>query len=430
MEDAIKEFLARRYSAQVQAIALKTRELLLRLLPKLIERFDILGQRISYGFTESNEDMLFIIEARKNSVLLHFRTGKQLADPNGLLKGKWKFARYVEIHQLAELEKEALTALILAQVKVNGLILSLYRVASNKSILLLEPDGKLRQIIEVSLREEGYEVLARASYEAALESSHKTLPSLILTEIDLPDKNGFELLRELRQNTRTSHVPVIIITERNSREDKIKGLELGADDYVTKPFDIDELNKRIESAVMSGCRIDDSRNIMGLPTGNLIEDYLRKIIKQSNWVYIDVKINYVDSYKEVYGWQAWDEVVKRFSNILREVWEGDFVGHPGGDNFIIITGKGDWKSYLDKLSERFDEELGKYYKEADIGQGFILVNGAKASLMSLSYGVFDSSTRVVQSIREIVELATEDRRRRMGFVDNDDEGYSEILSSW
>src|SRR3989337_379499 len=116
----------------------------------------------------------------------------------------------------------------------------------------------------------------------------------------LQDMDGFEVCRILRTNTRTSHVPIIFLTQKDERSDKLQGLELGADDYVTKPFDIEELQLRVQRAIQRAEQqsLTDPRS--GLPAGRLIEEQLRRIIRHGNWALIDIRLNDYEPFKEVY----------------------------------------------------------------------------------------------------------------------------------
>ena len=99
--------------------------------------------------------------------------------------------------------------------------------------------------------------------------------NLVVLDIMLPDIDGYEVCRTLRTNMRTSHIPVIFLTQKDERSDKLQGLELGADDYITKPFDIEELKLRVQGAIRRSEResLTDPRS--GLPAGRLIEEQLR-----------------------------------------------------------------------------------------------------------------------------------------------------------
>jgi DNA-binding response OmpR family regulator len=135
----------------------------------------------------------------------------------------------------------------------------------------------------------------------ALEKTRQNLPHLIILDIMLPDIDGFEVCRILRTNIRSSHVPIIFLTQKDERSDKLQGLELGADDYITKPFDIEELKLRVQRAITRAEQqsLTDPRS--GLPSGRLIEEQLRRVIRMQGWALMDARIDYFEAFKEVYG---------------------------------------------------------------------------------------------------------------------------------
>src|SRR5262245_45310912 len=135
----------------------------------------------------------------------------------------------------------------------------------------------------------------------ALEKTRQALPHLIVLDIMLPDIDGYEVCRSLRTNMRTSHIPVIFLTQKDERSDKLQGLELGADDYITKPFDIEELKLRVQGAIRRSEResLTDPRS--GLPAGRLIEEQLRRIIREKGWALVDASINAFVTFEDVDG---------------------------------------------------------------------------------------------------------------------------------
>ncbi|MCJ7532431.1 MAG: response regulator [Anaerolineales bacterium] len=122
------------------------------------------------------------------------------------------------------------------------------------------------------------------------------MPNLIILDILLPDKDGYEVCRTMRVSSCTSHIPVIFLTQKDERSDKIQDLELGADDYITKPFDIDELKLRVQNAIARAERESPTDPHSGLPSGKLIEEQLRRIIRHKDWTLLDIRINYFDAF--------------------------------------------------------------------------------------------------------------------------------------
>jgi DNA-binding response OmpR family regulator len=113
-------------------------------------------------------------------------------------------------------------------------------------ILIVEDDSSLAQIVRDNLRVDGFDVEWAAQADRALDLSRSFVPDLVLLDVMLPDLSGFELARVLRQGGRT---PIIMVSARGEKADKLTGLRLGADDYITKPFDMEELVARINTVL-------------------------------------------------------------------------------------------------------------------------------------------------------------------------------------
>jgi PleD family two-component response regulator len=291
-------------------------------------------------------------------------------------------------------------------------------------LLIVEDDIDISNMLKIYFSGLGYDADVAMRGSDALEKTRHVLPHLIVLDIMLPDIDGYEVCRTLRTNTRTSHIPVIFLTQKDERSDRLQGLELGADDYITKPFDIEELKLRVQGAIRRSEResLTDPRS--GLPAGRLIEEQLRKIIRETSWAYLDVRINHFEPFKDVYGFVAGDDVIRFASMMISEVLDGlgtsgDFLGHAGGDNFVIITTENAAPLMRQKLKDRFSEEVLTHYNFMDRQQGFILAPNAEGQteqfpLMTLAVGVVSPSHNSFADIREITELAAEARRQDAG----------------
>ncbi len=288
-------------------------------------------------------------------------------------------------------------------------------------LLVVEDDFDISNMLKIYFNSQGYDVDTAPRGEVALEKTRQVMPHLIVLDIMLPDIDGYEVCRRLRTATRTSHIPVIFLTQKDERSDKLQGLELGADDYITKPFDIEELRLRVQNAIARAERESLTDPQSGLPSGRLIEEQLRRTIREQNWSFMDVRINDFEPFKDVYGFIAANDVLRFTGMILGEVLDevgtdNDFVGHAGGDNFIVITDDENIAFLRKRLKERFAEEVQKHYNFIDRQQGFIIApdedgNQEKHDLMTLSIGVVSPKTHSFADIREITELAAEARRQ-------------------
>jgi PleD family two-component response regulator len=288
-------------------------------------------------------------------------------------------------------------------------------------LLVVEDDNDISNMLKIYFNSLGYDVDVAPRGMEALDKTHTVLPHLIVLDIMLPDIDGYEVCRRLRQSTRTSHIPVIFLTQKDERSDKLQGLELGADDYITKPFDIEELKLRVQGAIRRSEReaLTDPRS--GLPAGRLIEEQLRGTIRKTGWAYMDIRINYFDQFKDVYGFVAADDVLRFAAMVMSEVVDelgspSDFIGHAGGDNFVIIGSEDAAEKIRARLKARFAEEVQTHYNFMDRQQGFIMAPNAegqmeKTPLMSFSIGIVTPKQQSFADIREITELAADVRRQ-------------------
>ena len=213
------------------------------------------------------------------------------------------------------------------------------------------------------------------------------------------------------------------LTQKDERSDKLQGLELGADDYITKPFDIEELKLRVQNAIARAEResLTDPRS--GLPSGRLIEDQLRQIIRKEGWAYMDIRINHFEAFKEVYGFVAADNVIRFTTMLLGEIVDesgtnNDFIGHPGGNSFIVITTEDSAAKITQGIKGRFKEQVLSHYNFIDREQGFITHTTdtgveEETPLMAISVGTISPDKDPISDIREITELAAEARRKDM-----------------
>jgi GGDEF domain-containing protein len=214
---------------------------------------------------------------------------------------------------------------------------------------------------------------------------------------------------------------VIFLTQKDERVDRLQGLELGADDYITKPFDIEELKLRVVGAIRRAEResLTDPRS--GLPAGRLIEEQLRRIIHRDDWALLDVRVNHLDAFREVYGFVAGDNVLRFTAMLLADAIKeagssDDFLGHAGGEDFVVTTTARAAPLIRQRVKERFASGIPAHYNFQDRDRGFIETpakegESRRAPIMTLSVGVVTSRQQPFADIRELSEAAAEARRQ-------------------
>lgn len=134
---------------------------------------------------------------------------------------------------------------------------------AKKRILLIEDDEDIQELVSFHLGKEGYSVHTVASGEAAMEAAKKSTPDLILLDLMLPGIDGLQVCRNFRSEQKTRHIPIVMLTAKGEETDIVTGLEVGADDYITKPFSPKVLVARIRNILRRKSRdvVDDSSPI-------------------------------------------------------------------------------------------------------------------------------------------------------------------------
>lgn len=289
---------------------------------------------------------------------------------------------------------------------------------SNGKILIVEDDYDISNMLNIFFSGQGYEVNVADRGSKALDRCRENLPDLVVLDIMLPDMDGYAVCKAMRETTRTSHIPIIFLTQKDERSDKIAGLELGADDYITKPFDIEELKLRVGTAIRTHQRLNMTDPRTGLPSARLIEDQLRTIMQDPNpkWTLLLVGVDNLAPFTDAYGFVAGDEVMRFTAMLLNEVVNtmgtlDDFIGHSSNETLVLITASDDVDAIEGTIRERFNEEILAHYNFMDREQGGIsLSDGSLAPLMKLSIGKVSGRTQRFSDIREITELAAEYRQ--------------------
>jgi DNA-binding response OmpR family regulator len=244
-------------------------------------------------------------------------------------------------------------------------------VTDKSHILIVEDDLDLSEMLNAYFRVQGYEVQTAAWGEDAVRMSHEVPPDLVVLDIRLPDIDGYEVCRRLRANRRTQDVPIIFLTEKRDRVDKLTGLELGVVDYITKPFDIQELRLRVRNSLRRASQALLVNPVTNMPEGPLVDEKLNSILgNDSNWAILLMTIVGLDNFRELYGFVASDDVLRAVSlmmnNAVREVGgETDFIGHLAAHDFIIITDENHLSPLRERIEMRLKQSMEYFYPLKD-----------------------------------------------------------------
>lgn len=288
-------------------------------------------------------------------------------------------------------------------------------------VLVADDDEDIRIFLEVTLELHGFEVLLAADGAEALELARLERPDLIVLDVMMPRMDGLEALGKLRDDPRTSHLPVLMLTARAQRQDTITGLDLGADDYVTKPFDQEELLARIRAALRRADQQRARNPLTGLP-GNesILAELSRRLGLADPLALLYVDLDRFKPFNDHYGFLRGDEALRSVAGLLLEVQEElddprTFVGHVGGDDFVVICHPDHAEVAAGRICTRFDAIAPDLYDPDDRHAGVIEVADRQGQvqrfeLLSLSVGIAISDDHEVAHQGELVTVATEMKR--------------------
>lgn len=244
-------------------------------------------------------------------------------------------------------------------------------MAENKSkILIVEDDLDVAEMLNAYFRVQGYDVFTVNWGEDGVRAAQTVLPDLIILDIRLPDIDGFEVARRVRSDRRTNEIPIIFLTEKRERIDRLQGFEVGADDYITKPFDVQELRLRVRNALKRVSQGSLTNPVSGLPEGPLVEERLSEVIHKSGWALLHICIHHLDSFREAYGFVASDDVLRAISlmihNTMKETGSADdFLGHISPTNFVVVLSPATLPAFQERIRSRLDQSLDYFYPIKD-----------------------------------------------------------------
>lgn len=242
-------------------------------------------------------------------------------------------------------------------------------------ILVVEDDPSTAAMLSAYFASLGYEVTHANWGQDAVKLATEIQPDLVILDIHLPDIDGYEVCMRLRNQTRTETTPIIFLTERRERDDRLTGLELGAVDYVTKPFDMQELRFRVRNVLRRSNRESLLNPITGLPTSILIEEVMEEVAEDPSRALVSVAMRGMKDFSDAYGFVTHDDVLRAVALILRNtaaecMGEGVFVGQVDLYQYVIMTPAGqNCYMVMGRLHQRLNEAASFFYPHTDWERG-------------------------------------------------------------
>jgi diguanylate cyclase (GGDEF)-like protein len=285
------------------------------------------------------------------------------------------------------------------------------------NILVVEDERIIARLLKEALQIEGYEVVTVLRGNDAIQYTLRETPHLVLLDMKLPDIDGYEVIAQLRAHPKSMHIPILILSAVDDSACKVRAFELGVDDYVTKPFDTDELLARVRTQLR---RVQQNflSPLIGLPGGYQVELAIkRKLAGPDPWSILYLDLDNFKAFNDVYGFLIGNDLIRLVGRICQDVVRDygnpdDFVGHIGGDDYVIITTPDRAQDLCCLISAAFKVKSKTLYRSEDLRRGSISGVDRKGRpylfpLVSLSIGVVNSQVRASQTLREFSCLAAE-----------------------
>jgi diguanylate cyclase (GGDEF)-like protein len=289
---------------------------------------------------------------------------------------------------------------------------------ASAEILVVDDSPTMARLLEMGLRTAGFGVRVAHDGGTGLALARECCPDLVLADVMMPVLDGIQLTHQLRDDPRTAGTTIILVTAKGYPAARLEGFEAGADDYIVKPFDLEELLARVKGALRRNKLLRAQSPLTGLPGSiHFQEDMARRVAEQSQFALLYCDLDNFKAYNDKYGFLRGDDVIRMTARALQDVavdHGGDdaFIGHIGGDDFVVVTDLGTEQAVADAVIERFDAEILAAYDEGDRAQGYIETLSRRGELqrfpiVAISIGVVTTQRRRFTHYAETVVVATE-----------------------
>lgn len=285
-------------------------------------------------------------------------------------------------------------------------------------ILIVDDDVDCLELTRALLLEWDYRVITTVSGLEAIEKAKRELPDLILMDVHLGDMSGPDVCEKLRGHFATRFIPIIMLTVEDQVRRKIEGLAKGADDYVMKTIDPEELKARVETLIRRTSEQANVNPLTKLPGNIVIEQLVRERLENG----VTFSVCYCDldnfkAYNDRYGYAAGDRVLLHTSQLIVQTvnkmgGDQDFVGHIGGDDFVFVTTPDKEAELSHAIMAIFDASIAQFYAEEDLqNQGITLASHTgepkRYPLMTITIAAVNNDEKEFESHRILAERAAE-----------------------
>lgn len=301
-------------------------------------------------------------------------------------------------------------------------------LTTEKKRILVADSDILNLATLIGTLKDNYHVVVAKDSKEVFKQLKKNHIDMILLDTRFPGIDGFEICRQLKADSLTKKIPMIFITSQNSATDEEKGFEVGAVDYIAKPFNAPTVTARIKhqlkhsEAIIELERLNqlalDANPNTGLPGNNSILKNIQKAVDKKEAVcVIYADLDHFKSYNDSYGFAQGDNVIIFTANVIKVALQmsqcdDSFLGHIGGDDFVFIVPVEKYSAVAAEIIKRIDQGIAEFYNTEDVAKGYVVAINREGKekqhpLISLSMGGINLLQRKVTTAFEVVDICTE-----------------------
>jgi PleD family two-component response regulator len=240
-------------------------------------------------------------------------------------------------------------------------------------ILFADDDEALRRMVGELLRHAGHTVRLAEDGTRALAEVRRQPPDMVILDYRMGRPDGFTVCRQIKDDPRVGHLPVLILTGQSTIEDRLGGFEAGADDYLAKPFDARELLARVAALLRQAQRALDRNPTTGLPGGEAIQREIdRRRMGGQPFALVYFDLDDFKPFADRFGFAVADETIREAGRAISATAEGRpdaFVGHVGGDDFVLVCPADDGRELARIARARFSQALPRHLDEDAVREG-------------------------------------------------------------
>ncbi|HEX9682370.1 MAG TPA: response regulator [Acidimicrobiales bacterium] len=285
-------------------------------------------------------------------------------------------------------------------------------------VLIVDDDRDIARLIEITLQSEGFDTVVAQNGDDAMQMAKEWQPDAVLLDVMMPGIDGVEVCKQLRSHPATSATSILMLTAKTLPSDRVVGLTAGADDYIAKPFDSEELVARLRTALRRSSHLRGISPLTGLPGNFEIARAIDVLLDSGQeFAVLHADLDDFKAFNDYYGFIQGDEAIVVAAEALASVLadhqgEIGFLGHVGGDDFVMVVDAHLATTIADAAIAAFSAKAPSLYQPEDQLNGWIEVEDRAGTthryrLLSMSIGIATAEQRSFSSAGEAAAVAVE-----------------------